>query len=66
MKYKIPRCVAELPGGRLCGADMRVMAEREPSFGPNWKPGHCVFQCKYCGSIRAIDLEHPERYAERR
>jgi hypothetical protein len=68
-KYSIPRCVAEYPDSRgnyrVCNEDMRAMGEREPSFGPNWRPGTWVFQCKYCGSVRAIDAENAGRYAEK-
>lgn len=51
--------------GRPCGVEMRVMSERHPSFGPNWKPGHWVFLCPRCEAIRAVSDEHLDRYAER-
>lgn len=66
-KYHAPACQAiEEVGDRPCGALMHPLAEREPSFGPNWKPGHAVFQCRRCGAVRALSLEHVDRYATRR
>jgi hypothetical protein len=66
-RYQAPRCQAPLDGDadRICGHAMRPLGEREPSFGPNWRPGHWVFLCPYCGAVRAISDEHAGRYAGR-
>ena len=65
-RLRPPTCMAPLEGtDRRCGHEMRPLAERDPSFGPNWRPGHTVFLCKYCGAVRAISMETPERYAAR-
>lgn len=62
-----PNCVAEELGtGLICGRPMDVLGERDPSFGPNYRPGSVVFRCRRCGAIRAIDKLMLERYLERK
>lgn len=63
-KFRTPRCEAPTESGGRCGHDMRALGERDPSFGPNWQPGHWVFLCPYCGAVRAIDSRDAGRYTE--
>jgi len=66
-KYHAPACQAvEIETDRVCGTPMVPLQEREPSFGPNWKPGHWVFRCPRCAAVRALSTEHIDRYAARR
>lgn len=65
-RYTEPRCQAiERENEDVCGVRMKLMGERDPLFGPNWQPGHHVFKCPRCGSIRALSTANLDRYAER-
>lgn len=62
-RYQEPPCQAiEMETNLICGRPMKILAERDPSFGPNFTPGHFVFRCTRCASIRAIDKQTMERY----
>ena len=61
-RYEEPRCVAPDETGRPCGVRMQALGERDPSFGPNWRPGCWIFRCKRCGAMRAIEREKLGRY----
>lgn len=64
-RYAEPNCVAiEMGTDLICGRPMKLLAERDPSYGPNWKPGHFVFRCQRCGSIRSLSKEMIDRYVE--
>ena len=64
-RYTEPNCVAiEIGTDLICGRPMQMMAEREPAFGPNWRPGHLVFRCRRCGAIRSLSKETLDRYVE--
>lgn len=56
-RLRAPRCQGLVDEDRPCGHDMSPLAERDPSFGPNYRPGVWVFRCNYCGAIRAIERE---------
>jgi hypothetical protein len=65
-RYEEPRCQAiDRETEAVCGVRMKVLGERDPSFGPNWRPGHYVFKCPRCGSVRALDAANLDRYATR-
>lgn len=67
-RYRPPRCLAPDPDDRrtgACGVEMRLLGERHPSFGPNYRPGCHVFVCPRCGAVRAIDDAAVDRYVER-
>ena len=62
-RYHEPGCVAvDSDTGKECGTRMRALGERDPLFGPSWKPGCWVFVCKRCGAMRAIDKRSLGRY----
>lgn len=66
MKYRPPLCRApHVETGRPCGLEMKPMGERHPSFGPNYRPGHWIFQCPRCESVRVVSDENVDRYAQR-
>lgn len=44
---------------------MMPLGERHPSFGPNYRPGGWVFQCRRCGAVRYIEEEKVARYTEK-
>lgn len=60
-RYQTPRCVGELPGGRLCNNEMRVLGERHP-YAQHYRQSNMhVFQCGYCGAIQAMDDDKLDR-----
>lgn len=64
-RYDLPRCEAPDPDDRKtgkCGVSMRVLGERHPSFGPNYRPGGTVFECSRCGAVRFIEDQRVDRY----
>ena len=65
-RYEEPRCQATDEDGTVCGVRMTAMGERDPSFGPNWRPGHWVFRCRRCAAIRALSTEQLGRYVRAR
>ncbi|MDR7543635.1 MAG: hypothetical protein QN120_05225 [Armatimonadota bacterium] len=66
MKYEPPTCVALTPDDRPCNHPMTPLGERDPAFGPNWRPGCWVFRCTYCGAFRAIEKTRLDQYLRRR
>lgn len=77
-RYASPRCVNVLPSGNPCGHEMRPLGERHPLIGQaaslanprrplpgTHEPGVWVFQCGYCGAVRAADTGRLDRYFER-
>jgi len=62
MRCEPPLCSATDDDGQPCRARMQALGERDPSFGPNWRPGCYVFRCKRCGSLRAIDKQIIGKY----
>ena len=66
--YEPPRCqaFADETERRVCGHAMTPLGERDPQFGPSWKPGAWVFRCGYCGAIRALDTATLGRYVAAR
>ncbi len=61
-RYEPPKCTNVDPDGIPCGVTMHHLAERHPSFGPNWRPGVHIFQCPRCEAVRAIDDLRLGRY----
>ena len=68
-RYKIPRCVSELPSGNLCGHEMRPLGERDPRaakfLADANMPGVWVFHCGYCSAVQALSADQLDRYAEK-
>jgi len=64
-KYKAPRCTApdEMGGKpeRPCGLEMKLLNERHPL----WRPGHWMFICPRCESLRALSDQTLDRYVPR-
>lgn len=65
MRYREPFCVALDGDDRPCGVRMRTLGERDPSFGPGWKPGMHVFRCPRCGAVQAFSQTDVGKYLER-
>lgn len=65
-RFNTPRCAApDLDGRGTCDVPMVALGERHPSFGPNYRPGVWVFECRRCGAVRAIDEQKVPQYLER-